>query len=69
MASRQTIIKKLAYLGAAISEGQPIGGVEKGPELIRQSGAFNMIKNNFGAQVVDYGDIKVEKERDMYPPV
>ena len=35
MASRQTIVKKLAYLGAAISEGQPIGGVEKGPRLIR----------------------------------
>ena len=69
MTSRQTLVKKLAYLGAAISEGQPIGGVEKGPQLIRQSGAFNMIKNNFGAQVVDYGDIKVEKERDMYPPV
>ena len=28
-----------------------------------------MIKNNFGAQVVDYGDIKVEEERGMYPPV
>lgn len=59
MTNRQTIVKKLAYLGAAISEGQPIGGVEKGPKLIRESGAFNMLKNNFGAQVVDYGDIKV----------
>ena len=27
MTSRATIVKKLAYLGAAISEGQPIGGV------------------------------------------
>ena len=35
MSSRQTVIKKLAYLGAAIREGQPIGGVEKGPQLVR----------------------------------
>ena len=59
MTTRQTIVKKLAYLGAAISEGQPIGGVEKGPRLIRESGAFNMIKQNYGAEVVDYGDIKL----------
>ena len=32
---RQTIVKKLAYLGAAIREGQPIGGVEKAPALLR----------------------------------
>ena len=43
MTNRTTVIKKLAYLGAAISEGQPIGGVEKGPQLIRQSGAFKML--------------------------
>ena len=49
MTHRQTIVKKLAYLGAAISEGQPIGGVEKGPRLIRESGAFNMIKQNYRA--------------------
>lgn len=35
MSARKTIVKNLAYLGAAISEGQPIGGVEKGPKLIR----------------------------------
>jgi arginase family enzyme len=69
MASRQTLVKRLAYLGAAIREGQPIGGVEKGPELIRQSGLFSMLRKNYGAEVIDYGDVKLENEKDMHPPV
>lgn len=48
MSVRQTIVKKLAYLGAAIREGQPIGGVEKGPKLIRESGVFKMMQKNYG---------------------
>ena len=58
MSIKQTVINKLAFLGAAICEGQPIKGVEKAPTLIRESGAFSMIKNLYGADVVDYGDVK-----------
>ena len=28
-----------------------------------------MIKQNFGAEVIDYGDIKLENEKNLYPPV
>ena len=59
MSSRQTIVKKLAYLGAAVAEGQLAKGVERGPDSLRQSGVFNMINKNFGGNVVDYGDIKI----------
>jgi hypothetical protein len=70
MTSKTTILKKLAYLGAAISEGQPIRGVEIGPSLIRNSGVFNLLKNNYGVDVVDYGDIKREEsDKTLHPPV
>lgn len=59
MSARQTIVKRLAYLGAAIREGQPIAGVQKGPKLIRESGVFKMMQKNYGTQVVDYGDVKL----------
>ena len=60
MPIKQTVINKIAFLGAAICEGgKPfITGVEKAPTLIRESGSFNMIKNLYGADVVDYGDVK-----------
>ena len=28
-----------------------------------------MLQQNYGAQIVDYGDIKLENEKNMYPPV
>lgn len=69
MSAKQTTLKKLAYLGAAICEGQPITGVEKGPTLIRQAGTFSMLQKNYGVSVKDYGDIKLENERNLYPKV
>lgn len=28
-----------------------------------------MLQKNYGAEVVDYGDIEVENERNLHPPV
>ena len=67
MSAKKTTLKKLAYLGAAINEGQPLTGVQKGPDLIRQAGTFRMLQKNYGVQVVDYGNIQIEKEKGMYP--
>lgn len=36
----RTVLKTLLYIGAAIKEGQPHKGVERGPDLIRHSGVF-----------------------------
>ncbi len=36
----RTVLKSLSYLGAAIREGQPLKGVKKGPDVVRQSGVF-----------------------------
>jgi arginase family enzyme len=60
MKTKITNIKKLAYLGAAISEGQAVRGVETGPNLLRGAGMFHMLNKNYGVDVVDYGDIKLE---------
>jgi len=38
--SKQTIAKSLSFLGAAIREGQPVAGTEKGPALFRSAGLF-----------------------------
>jgi hypothetical protein len=50
-------INKLAYLGASFTSGQPIKGVHLGPMAIRNSGAFRAFKENYGVNVIDYGDI------------
>lgn len=60
MTSKITNIKKLAYLGAAISEGQLVRGVEEGPNLLRHAGLFQALNKNYGVDVVDYGDIRLE---------
>lgn len=44
MKIKKTLAKSLSFLGAAISEGQPVKGVETGPQLIRQSGLFDLLK-------------------------
>lgn len=36
----KTILKTLSYLGAEVSLGQPHKGVERGPNILRQSGLF-----------------------------
>lgn len=40
----KTVLKKLLFLGAAIREGQPLTGVEQGPDAIRQSGVFTKLR-------------------------
>ena len=61
MKGRQTIIKNLAYLGAAMSEGQGITGTEKAPQVIRESGVFDVLKNIFNVNVNDFGDVSVSQ--------
>lgn len=36
----RTLLKTLSYIGAAIKEGQPHKGVERGPDILRKSGLF-----------------------------
>jgi len=61
MTTKFTNIRKLAYLGAAISEGQAVRGVETGPSLIRRAGLFQMLQKAHGVGVADYGDIQLEE--------
>ena len=49
--------KVLAYLGAAVRSGQEIAGVETGPEALRNSGVFNLLRDHYKVDVKDYGDI------------
>lgn len=44
MSIKQTSLKTLGFLGAAIHHGQLVRGVEKGPSLIRGSGVFELLK-------------------------
>lgn len=68
MQTRTTIIKKLAFLGAAVCEGQPITGVEKAPQLLRDVNTFQHLQKNYDTSIVDYGDISLlEEEKTMYP--
>lgn len=57
MSVKQTVLKTLGFLGAAINQGQLVKGVEKGPSLIRNSGVFNLLNKNYGVSIKDYGDI------------
>lgn len=54
----RTILKTLSYLGAAINEGQPLKGVIKGPDVIRQSGVFETLRKIYKIEnIIDYGNI------------
>ena len=44
----RTIFKKLSYIGACINEGQTKKGVKLGPQTLRDSGLFNVLKNVYG---------------------
>lgn len=61
----KTNVKVLSYVGAAICEGQPLEGVKKGPQILRQSGLFDTLKNVYGLEKLkDHGDISF----DTLPP-
>lgn len=62
--------RTLAFLGAAIREGQLAFGVEKGPMHLRNAGLFTYLNKKHNVQTVDYGDISIlEEEKTMYPHV
>lgn len=51
----------MAYLGAAISEGQPKRGVERAPDEYRRAGLFEGLKKKFPVKkITDYGNITLE---------
>ena len=57
----KTILKTLSYVGAAINEGQPLKGVKKGPDVIRESGLFETLKNIYHVpNIKDYGNISID---------
>jgi hypothetical protein len=58
MTTKKTLINTMAFLGASISEGQPLNGVKLAPDLYRNAGLFNGLKNKFGLKKVnDYGNV------------
>jgi hypothetical protein len=57
MSIKQTTLKTLGFLGAAIHQGQQVRGAELGPSLIRGSGVFNLLQANYGVGVKDLGDV------------
>lgn len=48
----------MCYLGAAIWEGQKIKGVEKTPNILREAQLFKGLKEKFGVEVVDLGNVQ-----------
>jgi len=49
-------LSNVALVGATVNEGQPITGVEKGPDAFRQAGIERLIRSrNYGFE--DYGNI------------
>ena len=44
-----------------MSEGQGITGTEKAPQVIRESGVFDVLKNIFNVNVNDFGDVSVSQ--------
>ncbi len=58
--TKKTIVNTMAYLGAAISEGQPKKGVERAPDEYRRAGLFEGLKKKFPIQKInDYGNISL----------
>lgn len=55
---KKTIVNTMAYLGAAISEGQPKRGVERAPDEFRRAGLFDGLKKKYPINKInDYGNI------------
>ncbi|XP_056221395.1 arginase-1 [Seriola aureovittata] len=53
-------------IGAPFSKGQPRGGVERGPDLIRAAGLLNKLREQ-GCTVKDYGNLAFEEVVDDEP--
>lgn len=57
---KKTAVKTMAYLGAAISEGQPKSGVQNSPDIYRKANLFSGLKHKFNLKNVnDYGNISL----------
>jgi arginase len=56
---------EIALLGAAISKGQPLKGVECGPDILRQNGLIEVIKK-FNGCLSDYGNFSEESDGCTY---
>ncbi|KAM4623371.1 arginase-1 [Polymixia lowei] len=56
----------LGIIGAPFSKGQPRGGVEEGPDLIRAAGLVEKLKAQ-GCAVKDYGNVLFEEVIDDEP--
>lgn len=57
----KTVLKTLSYVGAAINEGQPLKGVKKGPDVIRESGLFETLKKIYQVpNIKDYGNVSID---------
>lgn len=60
MSNKKTVIKTMAYLGAAISQGQTHNGVAIAPDAYRKAELFQGLKTKFGLKKVnDYGNISI----------
>lgn len=44
---RKTLSNIVSYIGAAVSSGQGLDGVQNGSNAIRNSGVFNLLKNKY----------------------
>ncbi|KAM4866247.1 arginase-1 [Thomomys bottae] len=51
--------KSVGIIGAPFSKGQPRGGVEKGPEALRNAGLLEKLIDQ-GCDVKDYGDLSFD---------
>ncbi|CAN9508836.1 unnamed protein product [Ophioblennius macclurei] len=49
----------VGIIGAPFSKGQPRGGVERGPDLIRATGLLRLLHEQ-GCAVKDYGNLRLE---------
>lgn len=61
---KQTNTKKMLYLGGAIWEGQDIEGVEKTPQILRDANLFLALKEKYGVQTIDLGDISAKNYQE-----
>lgn len=57
---KATTSKSITYLGAAVHEGQSIKGVEKTPQILRDAGLFDSLKQKFNVDVNDIGDVSIQ---------
>ena len=53
-------VDKMCFLGAGVWEAQSIKGVEKTPELMRQLNLFSGLKEKYGVEIIDAGNITTE---------